>query len=82
MRVLIVAKTRMRGGHMCVGAHDLENAFRSLRLFPTDNTRYREDAPFEIGDVFDIEYRHRPGERHPHVEDVTVTRLGRRLEQG
>jgi hypothetical protein len=82
MRVLIVAKTRMRNGLICVGAHDLDNSFRSLRLFPTDNTRYADDAPFAIGDVFDLDYREQPGGRHPHVEDVTVTRIGERLARG
>jgi hypothetical protein len=79
MRVLIVANTVMGGGTICVGAHDLEHGFRSLRLFPSDTTRYiREDA-LEIGSVYDMEYLPRPGITAPHVEDVTVTRLGERL---
>jgi len=76
MRVLIVANTAMNGGAICVGAHDVDNGFRSLRLFPGNTTRFTRADALEIGKVYDVEYTARPGATAPHVEDVTVTHLG------
>ncbi|MCZ7590539.1 MAG: hypothetical protein M5U27_17125 [Gaiella sp.] len=75
MRVVIVAKTRMREGRMCVGAHDLDD-FRSLRLFRHDGRYLNEDANLDVGDVWEMEYVERPGAVAPHLEDVLVQRGG------
>lgn len=69
--VLIVAKTRMKQGRICVGAHDLAD-FRSLRLFHHDGSRLSEDADLEIGEVWELEYVPRPNPVPPHLEDVLV----------
>jgi ATP-dependent DNA helicase RecQ len=70
MRVIVVSKTRL-GRSACVGAHDLEG-FRSLRLFKHDQTYLPQDAPIEIGDILELEYRDRPNVQPPHIEDVLV----------
>jgi hypothetical protein len=77
VRIVIVAKTKMREERICVGAHDLDS-FRSLRLFRHDNTYLQESARLDIGDIFEVEYRDRPGATPPHVEDVIVAEGGRR----
>jgi hypothetical protein len=75
----------MRGGRVCVGARDLDS-FRSLRLFRHDGTYVEEDAALEIGDIWEVDYRDRPGTTPPHVEDVIVaeggTRRGRQADLG
>jgi len=70
-RVLIVSKTRMRGGHVCVGGHDLEDT-RSLRLMQPNGSNMPSDTRFEIGHVWELNYRASPHVRKPHVEDVLV----------
>jgi hypothetical protein len=74
---VIVAKTRMREGRICVGAHDLDD-FRSLRLFRHDGSYLNEDANLDVGDVWELEYVERPGAVAPHLEDVLVQRGGAR----
>ncbi|HZL47477.1 MAG TPA: hypothetical protein VFC30_00510 [Solirubrobacteraceae bacterium] len=37
-RVLIVSKTRMRGDHVCIGGHNLDESMRSIRLLQPDGT--------------------------------------------
>lgn len=77
MRIVIASKTRMRDNRICVGAHDL-GSFRSLRLFRHDDTYLQESARLEIGDIFEVDYRDRPGATPPHVEDVIVSEGGHR----
>jgi hypothetical protein len=70
-RVLIVAKTRMNSGFCVSGLVRSSNA--NIRLKPEGHLNHAEDTPFEVGQVWDLEY-HRPEWTHPpHVEDVIVT---------
>lgn len=71
-RVLVVSKTRMRGGRVCVGGHDLDNGMRSLRLLRPDGTNMPADTGFEIGQVWKLQYQPEPQPQPPHVEDVLV----------
>ncbi len=75
MRVLIVSRTRMREGRVCVGAHDLAD-FRSLRLYKHDGTYLNEADPIAIGQIWELQYRPKTDLEPPHVEDVIVTREG------
>ncbi|MFI4977281.1 MAG: hypothetical protein ACHQC8_01165 [Solirubrobacterales bacterium] len=56
-RVLVVSKTRMRGGHVCVGGHDLDKGMRSLRLLRLDGAYMPADTRFEIGQVWELDYQ-------------------------
>jgi hypothetical protein len=75
--VLIVAKTRMQQGRICVGAHDLAD-FRSLRLFRHEGSRIAEDAGLDVGDVWEMDYIDRANPTAPHLEDVLVQQGARR----
>jgi len=75
MRVLIVSRTRMREGRVCVGAHDLAD-FRSLRLYKHDGTYLNETDPVAIGQIWDLQYRPKSDLEPPHVEDVIVAGEG------
>jgi len=82
VRVVIAAKTRMREGRICVGAHTLDD-FRSLRLFRHDGSYLDEEANLEVGDVWELDYVERPGAVAPHLEDVLVQGGGaRRVGRG
>lgn len=69
----------MRGEHICLGGHDLDDAFRSVRLLTKFGDHWDQEAPFQVGDLCEIRYwpAHKP--RLPHVEDVYVMEY-RRLE--
>jgi len=77
-RVLIVSKTRMRGDHVCVGGHDLDESMSSIRLLQPDGTNMPAGTRFEIGQVWDLDYEPATDIRPPHVEDVFVNSYGAR----
>ncbi|HKQ39000.1 MAG TPA: ATP-dependent DNA helicase RecQ [Verrucomicrobiae bacterium] len=78
MKVLIVAKTR-RGGGACVGG--ITEKGHSIRLIGEDgDTNSRAGMEYEVGDVWDIEFRPDRKIVPPHVENVTVT-FARKLER-
>ena len=70
-RVLIVAKTHMRSGACVSGLTRDTN--RSIRLLTPDGSNQPANAPFEVGQVWEIEFQPRPEIIPPHVEDVLVT---------
>jgi hypothetical protein len=78
MRIVVVSKTRMRDDRICVGAHDLRD-FRSLRLYRHDGTYLTQADNIEIGQVWEVQYRPKPGAGAPHVEDVIVAGEGAHL---
>lgn len=71
-RVLVVSKTRMRGDHVCVGGHDLDEGMRSLRLLRRDGTNMPADTRFEVGQVWELSYQPVQQAHPPHVEDIHV----------
>jgi hypothetical protein len=70
-KILIVAKTKMANEKVCVGGIDL-NRLTSVRLFDKDGSHESQtDCPYEIRDIWDIEYIPCPRPL-PHSEDVKV----------
>ena len=78
-RVLVVSRTRMRQGRVCVGGHDLDDGFRSLRLLTPGGRNLKAEAEIDVGEIWDLAYVDRPEPDPPHVEDVLVS-TGKRLE--
>ncbi len=70
MKVLIVAKTHM-SGYYCLGglARDTN---RNVRLMQPDGSHQPITAKYEVGQVWDIEFRLSEDLKPPHVEDVIV----------
>lgn len=71
-KVLIVSKTRMLNDKVCVGGVDVERK-RSVRLM--NENGYHEsslECPYEIYDVWDLDYINSNQRPAPHVEDVNV----------
>ena len=68
-RVLIVAKTHMNNG-ACVGGL-LMQSNRHIRLLTGDRTKQPEETRYDVGQLWDIEYR-LTGVDRPHVESIVV----------
>ena len=69
-RVVIVARTRVRGG-ACVGGLAMDRP-RSVRLVQPDGSDCPPSAAYQVGDLWDLDYQV-PGDLlPPHVEDVIV----------
>lgn len=68
-RVLIVAKTHMANG-ICVSG--LTAANKSIRLLTAHRNHQPNDTPYEVGQVWQVEYKPMPNIRPPHVEDVRI----------
>jgi len=71
MEVLIVSKTHM-SNTACVGGLVLSNN-RYVRLLNQGNNNQPTDSPFEIGQVWDLNFADRTQIHQPHIEDVVVS---------
>lgn len=73
-QVIIVSKTRMADGFVCVGGVDVDNR-RSVRLLDARGRHETaETCPYTIWDIWDIDYYPNQRRPNPHTEDVNVTR--------
>ena len=70
-RVLIVARTRMGSGGVCVGGFALDSK-RSVRLLTRDAKPQPRLTEFQIGQIWKVDFRKVANAEPPHVEDVTV----------
>jgi hypothetical protein len=58
-RVVIVGRTHMHGGHVCIGGHDMDHGVRNVRLFEgLDGQFWTSPDPFEVDDLWEITYRY------------------------
>jgi hypothetical protein len=69
-KVLIVAKTHMSDG-ACVGGL-LMQTNRHIRLLTANRTKQPAQTPFDVGQLWDIDFRLTSVDR-PHIESVVVT---------
>jgi hypothetical protein len=71
--VVIVARTRMYGGRVCVGA--LSEAGENLRLMNlTCSSDRDQDSPYKVGEKWEISCEPCGPQKPPHLEDVTVSK--------
>mgnify|MGYP000873595627 CR=1 FL=1 len=71
MMVLIVGKTRMKGG-ICVGGYLIVHN-RSVRLIPQGRTNHPQNDDHQVGQIWDVDF-YRPAKIvSPHTEDIIVT---------
>lgn len=75
MKVVIAARTRMKTG-VCVGAMSMEDG-RALRLLTRSGGHQPEDAPYEVGFIWELDLAAKDDPEPPHVEDVRVLRKWR-----
>lgn len=71
MNVLIVARTKMGGTRRCFGG--LTEDDRSVRLLTAAGGYFDTGAPFQVGEVWDMQFTPAANTVPPHVEDVLVT---------
>lgn len=70
-RLVIVARTRMYGGRVCIGALTEEAA--SIRLMNSSCSSDTADkCPFMVGEQWEVTYSPCGNRKPPHVEDVAV----------
>lgn len=72
-RVLIVAKTRMGANNACVGGLNLDTN-ESLRLLGPDGWNQPANTPYNVGQIWTLEFYRSAKISPPHIEDVIVTR--------
>lgn len=71
-KVIIVSKTRMAEGRVCVGGVDVERK-KSVRLMKADGKHeLLSECPYNIYDVWELNYIDSHQRPAPHVEDVNV----------
>lgn len=70
MRVLIVGRTKMGGTTRCIGGVCADG--RSVRLLQPGGSNWHVSAPFQVGEVWEMELEDVPNPRAPHVENVIV----------
>lgn len=73
---MIVGRTRVGSSLRCIGG--LCNDGRSIRLLdpnadPSAHGHWPVSAPYQLGQVWELEFHDRPDITPPHVEDVMVT---------
>jgi hypothetical protein len=71
-RVLIVAKTRMYNA-VCVSGLTI-NTNRSIRLLRPNGFNQQVDTPFDVGQVWELDFHPSSQITPPHIEDAIVTR--------
>jgi hypothetical protein len=71
-RVLIVAKTRMNNA-ACVSGLIMDTN-RSIRLLRSNGFNQQENTPFDVGQVWELDFHPSSKIAPPHIEDVIVTR--------
>jgi hypothetical protein len=73
VRVVIVAKTRIHD-RACVGGLALDDN-KGLRLLESNGAHQSADTAYEVGQVWELDFRPSSHVRPPHVEDVLVTKM-------
>lgn len=74
--IIIVSKTRMGEGKVCVGALDVTNN-RNIRLLTEAAQQQPENTEFAVGKTYRATYRRRPNCVSPHTEDVLLGSFAR-----
>lgn len=72
MRVLIVARTRMRSG-VCIGGVIVDSR-RSVRLLPAKGNAHPLDAPYQVGSLWNLTLTAAGRITPPHSEDVRIVK--------
>lgn len=70
--VVITSRTRMAQQRICVGCLDVEN-HESLRLLLPNGDNPPSNAPYQIGQVWQVDGYKPEAIKPPHVEDFCVT---------
>jgi hypothetical protein len=70
MKVVIVARTRMNEGKICIGG--ISEEAESFRLMDDDCNYHMKACPYEVGEIWDMKVKACKHLEAPHLEDVAV----------
>lgn len=70
--VLIVARTQMGHGNVCIGGYDTGNR-RNVRLLDAGGANQSGTCPYQLGQIWRMSYTPRINMVPPHTEDVLVS---------
>jgi len=71
MRIIIVAKTCMWGGRVCLGGAEIETG-ELIRLIPQGGKNWPEKVAFQISEIWEVDTSRPKALQPPHVEDYIV----------
>lgn len=71
-KVLIVARTQMGHGHVCVGGYHT-SGHRNVRLLDSRGANQPENCAYQVGELWQMSYAPRQQLVSPHTEDVLVS---------
>ena len=71
-KILIVSKTRMTSSSVCVGGVDLDNRQSVRLLYWNGRLESLYECPYNIRDIWEMDYRKDIQSPLPHSEDVSV----------
>lgn len=69
--IVILARTRMNNNHVCIGGFSL-NQNRYIRLLNRDGYNMDKSDPYQLQQVYNIDYKYKEDITPPHHEDVLV----------
>lgn len=69
--VVILARTQMKGNRVCVGGYSVTQK-RYVRLLTKNAENQSETTPYQVGQVYSVNYENRTQLVLPHCEDVCV----------
>ncbi|MDR3286233.1 MAG: hypothetical protein LBT27_02160 [Prevotellaceae bacterium] len=72
-KILIVSKTKISDNYVCVGGIDLDKSLSVRLLNEAGRHELKRDCPYNIRDIWNIEYCKNQTRPLPHSEDVCVT---------
>lgn len=70
-KVLILARTAMNNKRVCIGGCLLSNN-RYIRLLDENEQNVQEAEPYNIGEIYEVEFVNRFHLDKPHIEDVVI----------
>ena len=79
-RVLVLSKTKMQDNRVCVGGVDLDNRCSVRLLDYSGHHESIELCPYNLLDIWEVEYCKTNRRPAPHLEDVNVIRRQRANE--
>jgi len=71
-KILIVSKTKMANNRICVGGIDIDNRTPVRLLDINGYHEFADTCPFNIREIWDIEYSNHTHRPLPHSEDIRV----------
>lgn len=71
-KVLIVARTQMGHGNVCVGGYDTSKG-HNVRLLDASGANQSAACPYQVGEIWRMSYTPRGNVVPPHTEDILVS---------